>query len=108
MKHLLSILLLATLFCSCSKDEEETHLIKYVVQSNTDSTLHIYFPKDTIVKKYWEYEELIHFDAKSNIFSIKCGCNDPNTVMTGEIYVDGKQGGKNSDNTYLQVFYELK
>ena len=109
MKHFFSILLCAVLFCSCNNDEEQIYKIRYVMRANTDSTIQMLWPSTGLyVNKYYEGEEIAkEFDA-SNSALLHCRCEDPNTLMTGEIYIDGALKAKDSAYTFLEMSYRFK
>lgn len=107
MKHLFSILLCAVLFCSCNNDDE-SYKIKYVIRANTDSVIHVFSPKEITIKECWEYEKIYEADSYLNVAAITCSCSDSETLLIGEIYVNGDLKVKDDANNHLQVSYNFK
>jgi hypothetical protein len=109
MKHLFSILLCATLFCSCYDDEETAYKIKYVLRANTDSTIEMWWPNPRLlVREYYEYEDTIKESDATYAAMLHCHCEDPNTLLMGEIYIDGALKAKDSAYTLLKMTYRFK
>jgi hypothetical protein len=114
MKHIFSILFCAVLFCSCNNDEEEkAYIIKYVVRANTDSAIQMIYPRPKSelffwVKNYYECGDTIKESDAADRAILECRCKDPNTLLTGEIYIDGELKAKEEANTELNVYYKFK
>ena len=111
MKHFFAILLCAVLFCACNDDEERNYVIKYVMRANTDSAVQMLWPipePSCWVENYYECSDTIkESDATYSVY-IECRCEDTVTVMTGELYVDGKLKATKEAKSWLRVSYQFK
>ena len=106
--------MIASLFMSCDdKDdpyalEKEEHLVKVVVYSNTpDVPIAIYGftnPSPLYIKDYWERE----ISTKFYRVGFRATCDDPTTLITGELYIDGKLQGKQEGNRYISLGAKIK
>ena len=104
MKYLKLILLLGLLsfgLFACSKDDG-THKVKFVVDSNTPETpIRVYGAQTgatyAVVKDHFEHT--VKTDAVLVVLDARC--DDPNTLVTLEVHVDGKLKKQVSGNTWI-------
>ncbi len=93
-------------FSSCSDDEHMT--VKYVVRSNTPGApIVVYYshPRNKVViKDYWERTFVI--ERPLNAY-VTCGgkSEDPNVLITCELYIDGKLRAKEEGNKSVAATY---
>ncbi len=93
-------------FSSCSDDEHMT--VKYVVRSNTPgapiAVSYSHPGKKLVIKDYWERTFVIERPLGTSVW-----CNgkseDPNVLITCELYIDGKLRAKEEGNKSVSVEY---
>ena len=107
---LISLLLLCSL-SSCSKDDDggyaklanQENTITYKIYSNTQG-VPITLQSGLVIKDYWETT----FVTKEYSAQIVATSDDPNVLITGEIYVNGKLKARNEKNSSLRITYQIK
>lgn len=102
MKHcklvLFCCLVLAALI-SCSKTDDHTNRVTYIVESNnSDVPIRVVGadPRSTYIVVKGHYENTITTDV--DVVSMVANCDDPNALITLEIRVNGKRKDRVSGN----------
>ena len=113
MKHfyLLFTLLVSTIcLLSCSDEidiDEQENMVTYKVYSNTPDepiTMNGAGCLNLVIKNKWEKTIL----TKEFFAQIDATCKDRNTLMTGEIYVNGKLKMRRETNSRLMMSIRIK
>lgn len=109
--HLLSTILLVSVMClfSCNETdiEEQEYVVTYKVYSNTPDepiTISGAGCLNLVIKDKWEKTER----TKDYSIQLIAKCQDRNTLITGEIYVNGKLKKRSEANSYLAMGLRLK
>lgn len=92
LKLLLSFAFVFGVFTQCSESEERTWRVTYIVDSNTlDVPIRVVGadPRSTYIVVKGHYENTITTDA--GIVSMVARCDDPNVLITLQIFVNGKR-----------------
>lgn len=104
--------LLISILClySCSDDidiYEQENIVTYKVYSNTPGepmTISGAGCLNLVIKDKWEKTEL----TKDFKVRMEVTCKDRNTLMTGEIYVNGKLKIRKEANSLLMIGLQIK
>lgn len=109
--HLFSTLLLVSVMCLFSCDEidieEQENVVTYKVYSNTPDepiTISGAGCLNLVIKDKWEKTER----TKDFRTQLVAKCQDRNTLITGEIYVNGKLKKRSEANSHLIMGLRLK
>lgn len=93
-------------FSSCSDDEHMT--VKYVVRSNTPgapiAVSYSHPRKELVIKDYWERTFVIELPQNHSVTFVG-ESEDPNVLITCELYIDGKLRAKEEGNKRVFVEY---
>ena len=93
-------------FSSCSDDENMT--VKYVVRSNTPgapiAVSYSHPRKNLVIKDYWERTFVIERPRNDYVTCVGKS-EDPNVLITCELYIDGKLRAKEEGNKSVSVEY---
>lgn len=94
------------LFSSCGDDEHMT--VKYVVRSNTaGAPIAVFYshPRNNLViKDYWERTFVVERPQNHSVTFVG-ESEDPNVLITCELYIDGKLRAKEEGNKRVFVEY---
>jgi hypothetical protein len=117
LKNLAVILytIIGCCFLSCSKDDDggysklanQEHVIEYKLISNTSGTqmtISNYNGIPLIINDHWEAKLV----TKDYYAQFVARCDNDTTLMTGEIYVDGKLKLRREANSYLDLTVKIK
>lgn len=94
--------LILAAFVRCSKSDERENRVTYIVDSNTpDTPIRVVGadPRSTYIVVKGHYENTITTDAE--VVSVVARCDDPETLITLEIYVNGKRKDHVSGNRWV-------
>lgn len=105
------IALCAVLLFSCSKDEVDlddvTNVITFKVTSdNPDQAFEVSATDGCNFKTKGQWEKTIV--TKNYFASLIIECNNPNTLLKGQIYVNGVLVREKEDNQYIHIGLRLK
>ena len=93
-------------FSSCSDDEHM--MVKYVVRSNTPgapiAVSYSHPRKELVIKDYWERTFVIERPLGTSVWC-EGKSEDPNVLITCELYIDGKLRAKEEGNKSVSVEY---
>ena len=110
MKLKFIIPLLAVLICSTlhscsdddvSKDDQENEVTFKVISNTPEAPITIseFLGEHLTIKDYWEGK----YVTKKYSAQFSASCEDPEVLITGEIYVNGKLQLKREGNRYIQL-----
>lgn len=97
--------LLSLILLSCGEDHKP-QVVRVVLRTNTPGMPVRLSDRDgLIVKDHWEYTRVLNYGEGTGV---RASCEDPNTLLTGEIYVDGRLHSRKEKNRYLDFGYIYK
>lgn len=103
---LVTLLLSLFLFYSCSSDDDTSREITFkVYTSNSESIIQIQATETPLIRTQGSWEKTFKSDKDTTI-GLQVYCEDRNTLLTGEIYVNGIKKTTQEGNSNIGLILE--
>lgn len=109
LAFLFCLVILPNIFYSCSK-EDSTALIRVQIEGNTDEPIRCYGVNEEsqnglVIRGFFETSYTV---KKPCAVQVRTRCNDPNTLITIKIWVNGKMKNDVKGNKFLDGYVDLR